>query len=255
MSRGLFSPQKAGAIGLMGAPEGTMSKIKIFSVVAVAAILAGASYAQPGRGGGGGGHGFGGGGGMAHGFGGGGGMPHGFAGGGGGMPSPRLVAVPVRTALQVAVASGRAWDMAEFAAAVRRPERLDPEWEGWVDDTGVHMVSATRLVSVREQSCRSRFNRTTERSARSAVNSQRSRSAARPNFREQRSVAAQGSGGRFARNRNESRNVRVSRNRETNSGRNREAARFSGSRSAALPAASHRRRTQCVQLARDRGPS
>ena len=67
---------------------------------------------------------------------------------------PNLVAVPVRTALQVAVASGRAWDMAEFAAAVRRPERLDPEWEGWVDDTGVHMVSATRLVSVREQSRR-----------------------------------------------------------------------------------------------------
>src|SRR3954452_18822205 len=40
---------------------------------------------------------------------------------------PDSAAVPVRTALQVAVASGRAWDMAEFAAAVRRPERLDPE--------------------------------------------------------------------------------------------------------------------------------
>lgn len=67
---------------------------------------------------------------------------------------PDSVAVPVRTALQVAVASARAWDMAEFAAAVRRPERSDPEWEGWVDDTGVHMGSATRLVSVREQSRR-----------------------------------------------------------------------------------------------------
>src|SRR3954471_4932755 len=44
---------------------------------------------------------------------------------------PGSVAVPVRTALQAAVASGRAWDMAEFAAAVRRSERLDPEWEGW----------------------------------------------------------------------------------------------------------------------------
>src|SRR3954447_26190124 len=67
---------------------------------------------------------------------------------------PDSVAVPVRTALQVAVASARAWDMAEFAAAVRRSERLDPEWEGWVDDTGVHTVSATRLVSVRGQSRR-----------------------------------------------------------------------------------------------------
>jgi hypothetical protein len=67
---------------------------------------------------------------------------------------PDSVAVPVRTALQVAVASARAWDMAEFAAAARRPERLDPEWEGWVYDTAVHMVSATRLVSVREQSRR-----------------------------------------------------------------------------------------------------
>src|SRR3954466_4571744 len=88
--RGVFSAlRKAEPLDSRGAPEGAMSKIKIFSVVAVAAILAGASYAQPGRGGGGGGHGFGGGGGMAHGFGGG-GMPHGFAGGGGGMPSARF---------------------------------------------------------------------------------------------------------------------------------------------------------------------
>ena len=90
---------------------------------------------------------------------------------------------------------------------------------------GAHGLGNSPRFSSRAESS-SRFNRTTERSARSAVNSQRSRSAARPNFREQRSVAAQGSGGRFARNRNESRNVRVSRNRETNSGRNREAARI-----------------------------
>src|SRR3954452_18822204 len=94
---GCSALRKAEPLDSRGAPEGAMSKIKIFSVVAVAAILAGASYAQPGRGGGGGGHGFGGGGGhgfgggggMAHGFGGG-GMPHGFAGGGAGMPSPRF---------------------------------------------------------------------------------------------------------------------------------------------------------------------
>src|SRR3954451_11980027 len=87
---GCSALRKAEPLDSRGAPEGAMSKIKFFSVVAVAAILAGASYAQPGRGGGGGGHGFGGGGGMARGFGGG-GMPHGFAGGGGGgMPSPRF---------------------------------------------------------------------------------------------------------------------------------------------------------------------
>src|SRR3954452_13574703 len=78
---GCSALRKAEPLDSRGAPEGAMSKIKIFSVVAVAAILAGASYAQPGRGGGGGGHGFGGGGGMAHGFGGGGGMAHGFGGG------------------------------------------------------------------------------------------------------------------------------------------------------------------------------
>jgi LTXXQ motif family protein len=70
-----------------------MSNLKVFTVFALAVILAGAADAAPGRGGGGGGggrvgggaampHGFGGGGGMPHGFGGGGGMPHGIGGGG-----------------------------------------------------------------------------------------------------------------------------------------------------------------------------
>jgi hypothetical protein len=65
-----------------------MSKTKLFAIIAVFAVLAGAAYAAPGRGGGGGGAHPGGGGGGAH-FGGGGGMrmgggaPH--IGGGGGM--------------------------------------------------------------------------------------------------------------------------------------------------------------------------
>jgi hypothetical protein len=56
-----------------------MSKLRIYAVVALTAVLMGAAYAAPGRGGGGGGHGGGGGGGGGHG---GGGGAH-FGGGGG----------------------------------------------------------------------------------------------------------------------------------------------------------------------------
>src|SRR5258708_2058989 len=58
-----------------------MSKTKLFAIIAVSAVLAGAAYAAPGRVGGGGGAHFGGGGG-AH-FGGGGGAHFGGGGGGG----------------------------------------------------------------------------------------------------------------------------------------------------------------------------
>src|SRR3954447_2042267 len=242
---GCSALRKAEPLDSRGAPEGAMSKIKMFSVVAVAAILAGASYAQPGRGGGGGGHGFGGagghgfggGGGMAHGFGGG-GMPHGFAGGGGGMPSPRFGGGAGPHGFAGGGGVGPGLGHGGIRGGGPPPGAVGPRMGGMGGRYGgAHGLGNSPRFSSRAESS-SRFNRTTERSARSAINSQRSRSAARPNFRDQRSVAAQGSGGRFARNRNESRNVRVSRNRETNSGRNREAARFSGSRSAALPAAS-----------------
>jgi LTXXQ motif family protein len=75
-----------------GAPEGAMSRIKIFTVVALMAALAGAAYAAPGRGGGGGGRG---GGGASHAVGGGGGH---FGGGGmrsgGGGGGPRFSGAP-----------------------------------------------------------------------------------------------------------------------------------------------------------------